>query len=200
MQIQYITTLHQNPLLLVAHRLLHSVVKQTQQNHLNREGTTMKRLALLIMAGVLVASNAWAFRGGPGMGPGSGMGPGYGMGPCWTGALDLTQEQQAQIQARQAAFQKDAAPLRENLFAKKMELRNMWTRTNPEDAKVLAKQKEIQTLQTQLQEKATQFQLECRQMLTPEQQAKIPTTAAYRGGPGYHGGRGGGRGWGMQNW
>jgi Spy/CpxP family protein refolding chaperone len=173
----------------------------------------MKRLALLIMAGVLVASNAWAFRGGtgtgpgPGNGPGCGMGPGYGMGPGWAAALDLTEEQQAQIQAKQTAFQADTDPLRDKLFSKKMELRNLWAETNPDQAKITAKQKEIQALQNKLQEKATQFRLDCREVLSPEQQEKLVTTMAYRGGQDGRGWGGAGRGMGgrgqgrgMGNW
>jgi Spy/CpxP family protein refolding chaperone len=179
------------------------MLKQDWQDQLNREVTTMKRLALLIMAGVLVASNAWAFRGGPGNGPGCGMGPGYGMGPGWAASLNLTEDQQAQIQAKQEVFRTDLDPLRDKLFSKKMELRNLWAASNPDQAKISAKQKEIQALQNKLQEKTTQFQLECREVLTPDQQEKLATNVGYRGGQGgrgYHGGRGGGPGGGMGNW
>jgi Spy/CpxP family protein refolding chaperone len=157
----------------------------------------MKRLALFIMAGVLVASNAWAFRDGPPMGPGCWMGA------LWTAALDLTEDQQARIRARQEAFRTETDPLRDKLFGKKMELRDLWAQTNPDQAKISAKQKEIQALQSELQGKATQYQLECRQVLTPDQQEKLTTTVGYsgrRGGPGYHGARGGDRGWGMRDW
>jgi Spy/CpxP family protein refolding chaperone len=177
--------------------------KQDWQGHLNREATTMKRLVLLIMAGVLVASNASAFRGGPGMGPGCGLGSGYGMGPRWAASLDLTEDQQAQIQAKQEAFQTEVDPLRDKLFSKRMELRNLWAQASPDQSTISVKQTEIQALQNQLQAKATQLQLECRELLTPEQQEKLATTVGYRGGQGgrgYHGGQGGGPGWGMRTW
>lgn len=163
----------------------------------------MKRFGLLIMAGVLVASNAWAFRGGPGMELGDGMGPGCWMGARWAASLDLTEDQQAQIQVRQKAFRAETDPLRDKLFGKKMELRDLWAQTNPDQAKISAKQKEIQILQNELQEKATQYQLKCREVLTPDQQEKLTTTVGYpggRGGPGYHGARGGDPGWRMRDW
>jgi Spy/CpxP family protein refolding chaperone len=167
----------------------------------------MKRLAFLIMAGVLVASNAWAFRDGPGMGAGCGLGPGYGMGPRWAAALDLTEDQQAQIQAKQEVFRTDIDPLRDKLFSKKMELRNLWAQTNPDQVKISAKQKEIQAIQNELQEKRTQLQLECREVLTPDQQEKLATNVGYRGGQGGRGWGGAGRGMGgrgpgrgMGNW
>jgi Spy/CpxP family protein refolding chaperone len=154
----------------------------------------MKRLVLFIVAGVLVASNAWAFRGNQGVGPGFGTGPGYGMGAGCIAVQDLTPDQLVQIQAKQEAFRKAIEPVRDKLFSRRMELRDLWTQAHPDQAKIIAKQKEIQSLQNQLQERATQFQLECRGVLTPEQQEKLTTTV------GYHGGRGVGRGRGMQNW
>ncbi len=59
----------------------------------------------------------------------------------------------------------------------------------PIGEKILAKQKEINTLRAQLQEKGTKNRLEMRKILTPEQQAQL---GAY--GPGFgmgHGMKGG---------
>jgi Spy/CpxP family protein refolding chaperone len=156
----------------------------------------MKRLALLIIAGVLVASNAWAFRGGPGMGSGCGIGPGYGMGTGWASSLELTDDQQAEIAARRVTFATETDPLRDKLFSKRMELRNLWAQASPDQSAIAAKQKEIQALQNKLQEKATEFQLQCREVLTPDQQEKLGTLVADRGGRGGHGWGGAGRGMG----
>ena len=136
----------------------------------------MKKVIVFSVALVLAASSAWAFRGGCGMGAGSGMNP------YFASTLGLTEDQKAQIQLKQQAFQEEIGPLRDRLFSTKMELRNLWAEANPDQAKITAKQKQIQSLQAQIEEKGTQYQLECRQILTAEQQEKLGTAVSYRGG------------------
>lgn len=140
----------------------------------------MKKLVLVIACVMLAASNAWAFGGG-GCG-GCGMGPGFGMNSKFASALNLTADQKAQIQAKQEAFQEKINPLRDELFSKRMELRELWAKAAPDQAQIIAKQKEIQGIQSQIQEKTTEFRLECRQLLTPEQQEKFGATMAQCGG------------------
>jgi Spy/CpxP family protein refolding chaperone len=84
------------------------------------------------------------------------------------------------MQALQENFFKESLPLSNAMQIKQVELRTLWAQTNPDQEKLLAKQKEINALRTQLQEKATQNRLEMRKILTPEQQAQL---GAY--GPGY---------------
>jgi len=151
----------------------------------------MKKLGILIVVMVLMASSAWAFRGG------RGMGPGYGMNPYVASTLNLTEDQKTQIQARQEVFLEEINPLRDKLFSKRMELRSLWAKPNPDQASISEKQMEIQTIQNEIQEKATQYQLDCRQFLTAEQQEKLGTFMAGRGGRGKPG-MGGGCGWQMR--
>lgn len=147
-----------------------------------------KQLGILIMAMVLAASNVYAFRGG------QGMGPGMGMNPCLVSIPDLTEDQKALMRTKQEAFQEDIDPLREKLFNTRVELRALWSRADPDEAGIKAKQAEVQSLQSRIQERATQYRLECRQILTPEQQAKWGSTnIAQRGGMG-------GRGSKMHGW
>ena len=134
-------------------------------------------LALALMA---TAALAW----GPGFGRGYGMGPGYG-----TPAIpNLTAEQSSKIQALQKAHLDEIAPLQQDLFKKRTELRSLWLTQNPDQAAITAKQKEIWDLQSKLQEKAASLGLEIGKLLTPEQQAQI---AAF--GPGMGLGRGMGK-------
>ena len=121
-------------------------------------------------------------------GAGYGLGRGYGMGPCTASNLDLTAEQSAKLQSVRETYLKDITPLQNQLFSKRAEFRLLWAETNPDRDKIFAKQKEILEIQKQLGEKATQYRLDCRAMLTPEQQSKM---AAF--GPGM--GRGNGSGW-----
>ncbi len=144
-------------------------------------------VAFLVTAGVAMAQG-WGR--GPGYGPGPsgpGYGPGYGPRGAWGPGMNLTPEQDQKMQALREGFLKETLPLRNEMQIKQLELRTLWAQTNPDQAKILAKQKEINVLREQLQEKGTNNRLEMRKILTPEQQAQL---GAY--GPGI------GRGYGMR--
>lgn len=153
----------------------------------------MKKLGMLAFALVLAASNAWAFGGG---GCGMGMGPGCGMNSQLVADLNLTPDQKAQLQARQEAFMAEIEPLRNELFTKKEELRQLWAKPDPDQTLISAKQQEIRELQGRMQERATQQRLSCRDILTPEQRAKLGAMTAQ----GWRGGHGQGMGRGMGGW
>lgn len=143
----------------------------------------MKKLVLVIAVLVLGASSAWGF-GGRGGGMQGGFG--CGMNPNFASNMNLTDAQRVQFQSRHDVFMAEMSPLRDELFSKKMELRELWSKADPSQAKISAKQQEIREIQNQMQERATQYQLECRQMFTPEQREKMTVTqASFRGkGPG----------------
>ena len=93
------------------------------------------------------------------------------------------------MQTLRETYLKEITPLQNQVFVKKSELRLLWNAANPDRDKIMAKQNEINKLQQQIQEKATQYQFEIRNILTPEQRAKVRNF-----GPGY----GYGPGWKMQ--
>jgi zinc resistance-associated protein len=144
----------------------------------------MKKNILIGMVAVLalglVASTAMAW------GPGYGRGQGYGPQNGCPAVSNLTAEQTSRIQAIQQANFQELTPLREQLFAKRTELRNLWVTQNPDQAKITALQKDMLNIRAQLQEKSNNVRLEIREVLTPEQQAQI---AAYSPGMGRMGGR-----------
>jgi Spy/CpxP family protein refolding chaperone len=121
----------------------------------------------LVLAVALMATVAFA----GGMGRGFGAGYGY----SYPAIPNLTAEQSSKIQALQKAHMDETAPLQEELFKKRTELRSLWLTPNPDQAAITAKQKEILNLQTKLQEKGTNFRLEISKLLTPEQQAQLAT-------------------------
>jgi periplasmic protein CpxP/Spy len=141
----------------------------------------MKKLELLIAVLVLAAPSAWAF-GGPRGGMQGGLG--CGMNPNFASNMNLTDVQKAQMQSKHDGFMAEMDPLRDELVSKKMELRELWATANPSQAKISAKQQEIRAIQNQMQERATEYQLECRQMLSPEQREKMTVTRASFGGKG----------------
>jgi Spy/CpxP family protein refolding chaperone len=122
-----------------------------------------------------------------------GMHQGMGYGPSWMGrwasGLNLSNEQVQKLEALHERFLKETISMRNDLALKEVELRTLWLQTNPEEGKILAKEKEINALRAQVQEKATKYFLEGRKVLTPEQQAKV-TTFFMGGGFGSHHGMG----------
>jgi len=123
-------------------------------------------LALALMA-------TFALAQGPGFGRGYGPGTGYGGGYSSPAIPNLTAEQSSKMQALQQAHLTKIGPLQQALLSKRLELRSLWLSPNPDQAAVMAKQKEILALQSQIQEEATNFRLEMRKVLTPEQQAQL---------------------------
>ena len=87
--------------------------------------------------------------------------------------LNLTPEQKTQLQTLRDNFRKDTVLLRNNIKVKRLELRTLWTVPKPEKDKIIAKQKELNDLRTQLQMKFIDFRLAARSYLTPEQSAQV---------------------------
>jgi len=132
----------------------------------------------------LTAATAFAW------GPGMGRGYGYGYGPA-VAAPNLSAEQTAKLQKIQADRYAEAAKVRNEMVAKRLELQALFREPVLAQAKIAAKQKEIATLQAQMQEKALATRTAMAETLTPEQRAQLP---AY--GPGMGSGFGHGRGMG----
>ena len=125
----------------------------------------MKRYLMLLLAVILLVLAGTAMAGP--WGRGMGMGPGYGMGPYAYDSANVTPEKTAQLQSLRESFQKDISPLQNELFAKRSEMRALWTSANPDESQIAALQKDMLALQGQLQEKRLQFNLEARKLLNP---------------------------------
>jgi Spy/CpxP family protein refolding chaperone len=87
--------------------------------------------------------------------------------------LNLTTEQSAKIWSFRETHLKEVMPLRNQLFSKRAELRLLWVQIKTDKNKIISKQKEISNLQYQIREKKTNYRLEIRKVLTPEQQGKL---------------------------
>ncbi|HMK64392.1 MAG TPA: Spy/CpxP family protein refolding chaperone [Thermodesulfobacteriota bacterium] len=139
----------------------------------------MVGLALVALAGVALAQ-----------------GPGYGFkgqGNCMGGfdRLNLTADQKTKLTQMQEKNFKEIIPLRNEMQTKRLELQTLWSVPNPDKSKILAKQNELNALRDKMQAKTTEFRLEARSILTPEQAAQVGSF-----GPGMGMGMGGGRGFG----
>jgi zinc resistance-associated protein len=87
---------------------------------------------------------------------------GRGMGGGW--AANLTPEQSAKILELKQKFMNDTAPLRQQMLQKRIELNALWQAPNPDQAKIAAKQKELNALRDQMQQKQLDFQMQVRQI------------------------------------
>lgn len=125
-------------------------------------------------------------------GPERGWGRGPGMGPCGgykaslLAGLGLTDEQEVKIAALREAHLKEVKPLQDKIFSKRGDLRLLWLERTPDQAKIIATEKELRQLHNELDEKRAQHRLAVYNVLTPEQRAKI--------GPQFLGGADQGRG------
>ncbi len=154
----------------------------------------MKKVMLVVTAAIFtvaVASAAFAF--------GHGRGPGYG--PCARGdiqgpaGLNLSAEQMAKIKEIREAQWKEMKPLREQMFTKRDEIRKLWLEPSPDEAKIMAAQKEMRALRDLMEDKTTALRLNAARVLTPEQREKVGPSGQVRG-PGHRRGFGSMQGFG----
>jgi len=151
-----------------------------------RTGKTLLILAVVAVLGI--GSYAYADWGmgygrhmgygwGSGYGPGM-MGPGaydgYGMGPGMMGYRgdgegswgNLSKEDAAKIGNEQTAFFKATEKIRQNIYAKGLELRSELAKENPDAGKAANVQKELSELEGQLDQKRVDHMLALRK-ITP---------------------------------
>jgi Spy/CpxP family protein refolding chaperone len=136
----------------------------------------MTAVALLFVAAI--ATSAFGF--GWGRGPGFGMGPGGGDFARFPG-LELTADQKTQLSAMRDAQFKESEPLRDQMFAKRDELRTLWLAPSPDQVAILKAQKAMRSLRDQLEDKMTAFRLDALTVLTPEQREKLKSAISGRG-------------------
>lgn len=142
-----------------------------------------KKTTLLILAIVLslgLAAVVWA--GGP-------MGKG-----CGPGGANLTPAQASQLFDLKERMHADTAGLRKQKMVKRAEMAALWKAENPDQNAILAKQKEINALREQMQQKMVAFRLEAKK-IAPDAAFGMDMGMGHGGGCGM--GHGGGMGPGM---
>jgi Spy/CpxP family protein refolding chaperone len=131
----------------------------------------MKKFSLLAALVTILASATFVLAGPRGGGERGD--PGWAIDGTILSKLNLTEEQTEKVRALRGSFQKDITPLRIQIFEKKAELRLLWMQTESDAATIKAKGKEIHDLMWQIREKATDFRLALRSVLTSEQLSKF---------------------------
>jgi Spy/CpxP family protein refolding chaperone len=87
--------------------------------------------------------------------------------------LGLTSEQKVKFKELRRRFIEENAQLMGGLVGKRLELRSLWTDPKVDSQTILAKEKELRDLQSQMRDKIVQYRLEARSFLTPEQIEKF---------------------------
>jgi zinc resistance-associated protein len=128
-----------------------------------------KGLLLIILLLVLTLGAASIASAQPrGMGDGMGLDD-WGLGPGpkqgrGRGMMQMTPEQAGKVFDLHHKFMNDTADLRRQMFIKRAELAELWRAAEPDKAKIAAKQKELNALRDQLQEKSIPYRAEMRQL------------------------------------
>jgi zinc resistance-associated protein len=107
-------------------------------------------LALALSLGL--AASSWARPWGGGMGCGM------------MGAANLTPDQAGKLFDLKQKFMNDTADVRKQMVVKRAELGALWKAEKPDEKAIVAKQKEMNALRGQMQEKSVAFRLEARKI------------------------------------
>jgi len=138
-------------------------------------------LALTLTLGLAASSWARPFGGGKGGGMGCGM----------MGAMNLSPEQAGKLFDLKEKMRTDTVDQRKQMMVKHSELAALWKSATPDEKAIVAKQKEINALRGQMQEKRVAFQLEARKIAPELAQGFGRGMGRGMGGPG---GKGSGMG------
>ena len=129
---------------------------------------TAKIIMIVVIAAVLgIGVTSFAGWGRAYWGSGDHMGPGYGMhqgrgygGPGYQG--DLSDEQIARLDKERQDFYEATADLRDALYQKELELRSELAKPEPDAQKAAGLQKEISSLENELDQKRLDHQIKMR--------------------------------------
>jgi len=101
---------------------------------------------------------------------GMGMRKWRGEGPCWRASeLNLSQEQRTSLDLIQQTYFREAQLFRLQLFTKNIELRELLTNPTTKIESIRGKYSEIIELQSKQEEKAVEYLIKVRNLLTLEQ-------------------------------
>ncbi len=128
----------------------------------------MKKTGLAVIISALFLAAGTAFAGDADragwMGPFS---------PDLLSKLKLSDNQMSEIQALRGKVIEKVGPLRNSLFQIKGELKDLWVQNKPDESRIREKQKEIRSLRDQIKDKITNYSLELKKLLTPEQNTQL---------------------------
>jgi Spy/CpxP family protein refolding chaperone len=122
---------------------------------MQKSGKLSLLLVLALALSLGLAGSVWAQPMGKGMG--KGMGPGPGM-------MNLTPDQAGMIFDLMEKMHTDTASLRRQMMVKRAEMAALWKMEKPDKTSIQAKQKELNALRDQMQEKMMACRLEAKKI------------------------------------
>lgn len=131
----------------------------------------MKRFLAILGSVVLIAALAMPlFAHGPGWARGLYMIGPWGSSPDYCGRYDrgyisLTKEQRSKLEELDRKFYNETANLRNEIWAKSVELNSLLNSADPDPEKAKALQKELGKLRTKMDEKRLTYELEARNII-----------------------------------
>jgi Spy/CpxP family protein refolding chaperone len=87
--------------------------------------------------------------------------------------LKLSDNQESEIQALRGKVIEKVSPLRSSLFQIKGELKDLWVQNKPDEGRIKEKQKQIRLIRDQIKDRITNYSLELKKLLTPEQNSQL---------------------------
>ena len=123
---------------------------------MKKVGKVSLLLAMALVLSLGLAASSWAQPMGKGM-MGQGMGRGHGM-------MNLTPEQAGKLFDLKEKFHNDTAALRKQMWVNRAEMAALWKAEKPDEKAILAKQKELNAVREQLQEKMIAFRFEAKKI------------------------------------
>jgi len=130
------------------------------------------KIYILTLCFLSILATSPSFSQPPGMKPGPEMRgrPWRGEGPCWRASdLDLSLDQVKRLEMIQQTFFGETQLRRAELFAKRLELRELLTNPTVKIESIRSKYLEISEIQSKLEEKAIEYLIKVRNLLTEEQ-------------------------------
>ena len=125
---------------------------------------------IVLLLTLAVAAEAQWWKSGTGGGRRNGA-------PGWRSdfsGLNLTEDQQKKLDSLYQTYWKDVALLNNKLGQKQLEMNSLLLELNPDQRRVANLQKELSGLQSDLNDKRINYQLDARKVFTPEQIAQLP--------------------------
>lgn len=105
----------------------------------------------------------------------------------WLPQLDLTLEQQKELNKLTLNFQKEILELNSQLREKQLELQELLLKDSPDEKEIDALMEEMGSIWTKLSKKRVNFWIKIRNLLTEEQWTKLGQKEGYRFFPGMGG-------------
>lgn len=135
---------------------------------------TMKLAIVIVLTlcffAILPTSPSFPQGSGMSHGPGMGMRKWRGEGPCWRASeMNLSQEQRKSLDLIQQTYFQEAQLSRLQLFTKNIELRELLTNSTTKVESIRGKYSEITELKSKQEEKAVEYLIKVRSLLTLEQ-------------------------------